>query len=80
MLRLPNGTPLEGDVEKVYLAFDDEEAGDDGVYPADLTEATGLPEDRVRVLLDDLVASDALVRSEHVDEVYGARYRRSRTA
>ena len=78
MLRLPSGVHLDGDAEKVYLAFDDEEAGDDGVYAADLAEATGLSEDAVRAVLDDLVRQEVLLRSERVDETYGARYRHAR--
>ena len=80
MLRLPNGTHLEGDAEKVFTAFDDEDAAGDGVYPADLAEATGLPEERVRVLLDELVGQDVLATTRFSDDVYGVRYRRAQGA
>lgn len=78
MLRLPNGTHLDGDQETVYRSFDDEEAGGDGVFPADVAEATGLPVERVKALLDDLVAQDVLATTAFTDDVYGARYVRSR--
>ncbi len=80
MLRLPSGVVLEGDREVVYRAVDDEQAVGDGVYAADLAEATGLPEERVKVLLDQLVGEEVLETTRTPDEVYGLRYLRSRGA
>lgn len=80
MLRLPNGVDLDGDEERVYLSFDDEEAGGDGVFVADLAESTGLPEERVRALLDDLVDREVLHRTHFVDDTYGHRYLRGRSS
>ena len=80
MLRLPNGTHLDGEQETVYLSFDDEEAGGDGVFPDDLAEATGLPVERVRAHLDDLVAQEVLTTSRFSDDVYGVRYRRAQAS
>ncbi|MCW2778154.1 MAG: hypothetical protein JWN17_1879 [Frankiales bacterium] len=80
MLSLPNGTHLDGDAEAVYLAFDDEEAGDDGVFAADLADPSGVPLVRVQAVLEDLVAQEVLRRSELVDPDFGPRYKRSRSA
>jgi hypothetical protein len=80
VLRLPNGVHLDGDQETVYRSFDDEEAGGDGVFVADLAEATGLPEQQVRAALDDLVAQEVLHLSTFVDDTYGPRYLRDRSA
>jgi hypothetical protein len=80
VLRLPNGVHLEGDEERVYLSFDEEEAGGDGVFAADLAESTGLPQERVQALLDDLVTQEVLHRSQFVDDVYGPRYLRDRSS
>jgi hypothetical protein len=80
VLRLPNGAHLDGDEERVYLSFDDEEAGGDGVFVADLVESTGLPEERVRAVLEDLVGQEVLHRSTFVDDTYGPRYLRDRSS
>lgn len=80
VLRLPNGTHLDGDRERIYVSLDEEQAGGDGVYAADVAEATGLPEEQVRTVLEQLVADDVLTRLEHADPTYGPRYLRSRGA
>ncbi len=41
MLHLPNGARLDGDEETVFTAVDDGQAGGDGLYAADIAEATG---------------------------------------
>ena len=78
MLRLPSGVVLDGEREVVYRSVDDEQAAGDGVYAADVAEATGLPEARVRALLDQLVGEEVLETGRTPDETYGLRYLRSR--
>ena len=73
MLHLSSGTRLEGDAELVYRAVDLEQAGGDGMYVADLAETTGLPEDRVRAVVADLVAQEVL-RATVEDDQLGPRY------
>ncbi len=77
MLHLPNGARIDGDAETVYSAVDDGQAGGDGLYAADIAEATGLPVDRVRDVLGDLVDQDVLAPTV-VDEQLGPRYVRGR--
>lgn len=73
MLHLSSGVRLEGDQELVYRAVDDQQAGGDGLYVADIAEATELPEERVRPVVDDLVAQEVL-RATVSDDQLGARY------
>ncbi len=77
MLHLPNGARIDGDAETVYTAVDDGQAGGDGLYAADIAEATGLPVDQVRSLIGDLVAQDVLAPTV-TDEQLGPRYVRGR--
>ena len=77
MLHLPNGARLEGDEETVYVAVDDGQAGGDGLYAADIAEATGLPEDHVRSVLGSLLAQSAL-ETTMTDDQLGPRYVRGR--
>ena len=56
MLHLSSGVRLDGDDELVYRAVDDQQAGGDGLYVADIAEAVELPEDRVRDVVQGLVA------------------------
>ena len=73
MLHLTNGARLEGDEETVWSAVDDGQAGGDGVYAADVAEATGLPSERVTSALDALVNREAHTTTV-TDEQYGPRY------
>ena len=73
MLHLPNGARLKGDEEVVYTAVDDGQAGGDGLYAADVAEATGLPDDRVTSALAVLVDREVL-RTTIVDDQLGPRY------
>ena len=73
MLHLPNGARLEGDEEIVFNAVDDGQAGGDGLYAADIAEATGLPSDRVTSALSVLVDRQVL-RTTVVDDQFGPRY------
>ncbi|CAA9305584.1 MAG: hypothetical protein AVDCRST_MAG07-61 [uncultured Frankineae bacterium] len=73
MLHLTNGVRLEGDEETVWSAVDDGQAGGDGLYAADVAEATGLPTDRVTSALAVLVDREALATTV-VDELLGPRY------
>jgi DNA-binding IclR family transcriptional regulator len=77
VLHLPNGARIDGDAETVYTAVDDGQAGGDGLYAADIAEATGLPVDQVRSLIGDLVAQDVLAPTV-TDEQLGPRYVRGR--
>lgn len=60
MLHLPNGSRIEGDEEVVYRRVDLEQAGGDGLYEADLVEATGLSGQRVALALAGLVDAEVL--------------------
>ncbi len=73
MLRLPSGVRLEGDQERVYSAVDDGQAGGDGLYAADVAEATGLEDARVTSALEELVEREVL-RTTVVDPELGPRY------
>ena len=73
MLHLTNGVRLEGDEEIVWSAVDDGQAGGDGVYAADVAEATGLPSERVTSALAVLLDRQALATT-FVDEQLGPRY------
>ena len=73
MLHLTNGVRLEGDEETVWSAVDDGQAGGDGVYAADVAEATGLPTERVTSALAVLLDRAALATT-FVDEQLGPRY------
>lgn len=73
MLHLSSGVRLDGDDELVFRAVDDEQAGGDGLYVADVAESTGLSEDRVRDVVGGLVAQEVL-RPTVVDDQLGARY------
>ena len=73
MLHLTNGVRLEGDEEAVWSAVDDGQAGGDGVYAADVVEATGLPSERVTSALAALLDREALSTTIS-DEQYGPRY------
>jgi hypothetical protein len=73
VLHLTNGARLEGDEETVWSAVDDGQAGGDGVYAADVVEATGLPSERVTSALAALLDRDALATTV-TDEQLGPRY------
>ena len=73
MLQLPNGVRLEGDEERVYGVVDEEQAGGDGVYVADIAEATSLPEDDVRRVAEALVDREVL-RVVTRDDELGPQY------
>ena len=77
MLQLTSGVRLEGDQETVYSAVDDEQAGGDGLYVADMAESTGLPEERVRAAVAALVDLEVLQPSTEDDQL-GSRYVRGR--
>lgn len=79
MLHLTSGVRLEGDQETVYSAVDDEQAGGDGLYAADIAESTGLPEERVRAAVAALVDLDVLQPTVSDDQL-GQRYVRGRGA
>ena len=79
MLHLTSGVRLEGDLEAVYSAVDDEQAGGDGLYVADLVEATGLSEDRVGSAVRALVDLDVLQATVRDDQL-GERYVKGRAA
>ena len=76
MLHLPTGARLEGDEETVFTAVDDGQAGGDGLYAADVAEATGLPSERVTSALGVLV-DRAVLRTTVVDDQLGPRYVRA---
>ena len=76
MLHLPNGARLEGDEETVFNAVDDGQAGGDGLYAADVAEATGLPSERVTSALGVLV-DRAVLATTIVDDQLGPRYVRA---
>lgn len=73
MLHLASGVRLEGDDELVYRAVDLGQAGGDGLYAADLAEATGLPEARVREVARGLVDQEVL-QQRAPDDQLGPRY------
>lgn len=73
MLQLPNGVRLDGDEETVYTAVDDGQAGGDGLYAADIAEATGLDTARVTSALEVLVEREALTTAAPDDQL-GPRY------
>lgn len=73
VLHLTNGTRLEGDEETVWSSVDDGQAGGDGVYAADVAEATGLPSERVTSALAALLDRGALATTV-VDPELGPRY------
>ena len=73
MLHLPSGVRLDGDQETVYSAVDDGQAGGDGLYAADVAEATGLDSAAVTSALEVLVEREVLTRT-HVDPQLGPRY------
>lgn len=69
MLHLSSGTRLEGDAELVYRAVDLQQAAGDGLYVADIAEATGLPEDRARAVVADLAAQEVLSPTVEDDQL-----------
>jgi DNA-binding IclR family transcriptional regulator len=73
MLHLSSGVRLDGDDEIVFRTVDLEQAGGDGLYVADIAEAAGLPEERVREVVEGLVAQEVLSPSARDDQL-GARY------
>jgi hypothetical protein len=73
VLHLPSGVRLEGDEEAVYSAVDDGQAGGDGLYAADVAEATGLDSSRVTSAVEVLVEREVLATT-HVDPDLGPRY------
>ena len=73
MLHLPNGARIDGDEETVYSAVDDGQAGGDGLYAADVAEATGLDPARVTSALEVLVEREVLATT-YVDPQLGPRY------
>ena len=77
MLHLSSGVRLEGDEEIVYRQVDLEQASGDGLYVADLVEATGIPEARVREVVAALVDQEALAEGARDDQL-GARYVKGR--
>ncbi len=79
MLHLTSGVRLEGDLEVVYTAVDGEQAAGDGLYVADIAEATGLPEDRVRAATAALVDLEVLEAATRDDQL-GERYVKGRAA
>lgn len=77
VLHLSSGVRLDGDEEIVYRQLDLEQAAGDGMYVADLAEATGIGEPRVREVVASLVAQEVLAGGAHDDRL-GVRYIRSR--
>ena len=77
MLHLRNGARLEGDEEIVFRAVDLEQAAGDGLYAADVAEATGIPEDQVRTVLQGLADQEVLAVG-YTDDQLGPRYVTSR--
>ena len=77
VLHLPGGARLEGDEEIVYRQVDLDQAGGDGVYVADLAEATEIPEARVREVVAGLVDQEVLAEGARDDQL-GARYLKGR--
>ena len=73
MLHLPSGTRIDGDEELVYRAVDLDQAGGDGLYAADIAEATGLPQDQVLEVVSALLAKDVL-EGRAPDDQLGPRY------
>lgn len=73
MLHLSSGVRLEGDGELVFRAVDLEQAGGDGLYIADIVEASQLPEDRVRAAVVGLLEQEVLAEGPRDDQL-GARY------
>ena len=73
MLHLPSGVRLDGVEETVYSAVDDGQAGGDGLYAADVAEATGLDSAAVTSALEALVEREVLTPT-HVDPQLGPRY------
>ena len=73
MLHLPNGARVDGDEETVWSAVDDGQAGGDGLYAADIAEATGLDTARVTSALAVLVDREVLTTT-YVDPELGPRY------
>lgn len=79
MRHLSSGVRLDGDQEAVFDAVDDEQAGGDGLYVADIVDSTGLPEERVRQAVGALVDLEVLQPSV-TDDQLGPRYVRGRAA
>ena len=75
MLHLPSGVRLDGDEETVWSAVDDGQAGGDGLYAADIAEATGLDSARVTSAMAVLVDREVLATT-YVDPELGPRYGR----
>ncbi len=73
MLHLPNGARIDGNEETVWTAVDDGQAGGDGLYAADVAEATGLDSGRVTTALEVLVEREVLATT-HTDPELGPRY------
>ena len=79
MVRLASGVELAGDEELVFRAVDDEQASGDGLYVADIVEATELPDAQVRTALAGLLAAEVLAPVGNDDQL-GPKYVRSRAA
>lgn len=77
MVRLASGVDVTGDAELVYRAVDEGQAGGDGLYVADLVEATELSEQQVRVAVAGLVDQEVLAPVGSDDQL-GPRYVLSR--
>lgn len=73
MLHLSSGVRLDGDDELVFRAVDDQQAAGDGLYVADIAEAVELPEDRVRDVVQGLLAQEVLSAGARDDQL-GPRY------
>lgn len=77
VLHLSSGVRLDGDEEIVFRQVDLEQAAGDGLYVADVAEATGLPEERVRQVVAVLVDREVLQEGARDDQL-GPRYVRGR--
>jgi len=73
VLHLINGARLDGDDERAYTEVGNGQAGGDGLYAADVAEATGLSEERARQVLQGLVDREVLATT-HLDPELGPRY------
>ncbi len=73
MLHLSSGVRLDGDDEIVFRTVDLQQAGGDGLYVADIAEAAGIAEERVREVVQGLVDQEVLTAGPRDDQL-GARY------
>ena len=77
MLHLSSGVRLDADEEIVYLQVDQDQAAGDGLYAADIADATGIAMQRVREVVAALLDREVLQEGAHDDQL-GARYVRGR--